>query len=95
MGALIIGFSSAVVCYIAATSLKRALGYDDSLDVFGVHGDSRAVRWPIDPPRGSRAGDRLESEVRMEIDPRAWKVLLREAHKRPGKVIRITHDKGG
>jgi Amt family ammonium transporter len=38
MGALIIGFSSAVVCYIAATSLKRALGYDDSLDVFGVHG---------------------------------------------------------
>ena len=24
-------------CYLAATSLKRALGYDDSLDVFGVH----------------------------------------------------------
>jgi Amt family ammonium transporter len=27
-----------VLCYIASTSLKRSLGYDDSLDVFGVHG---------------------------------------------------------
>jgi Amt family ammonium transporter len=26
-----------VVCFFAATSLKRALGYDDSLDAFGVH----------------------------------------------------------
>jgi ammonium transporter, Amt family len=38
MGALLIGFASGLVCYIAATSLKRAMGYDDSLDVFGVHG---------------------------------------------------------
>jgi Amt family ammonium transporter len=38
MGALIIGAVAATFCYIAATSVKRALGYDDSLDVFGVHG---------------------------------------------------------
>jgi Amt family ammonium transporter len=38
MGALLIGFASALICYISATSVKRALGYDDSLDVFGVHG---------------------------------------------------------
>lgn len=38
IGALVIGLVAGVVCYIAATSLKRALGYDDSLDVFGVHG---------------------------------------------------------
>jgi Amt family ammonium transporter len=38
LGALLIGFASAVVCYLAATSVKRAFGYDDSLDVFGVHG---------------------------------------------------------
>lgn len=38
MGALLIGASSGILCYITATSLKRALGYDDSLDVFGVHG---------------------------------------------------------
>ncbi len=36
-GALVIGFVAGVVCYFAATRLKRALGYDDSLDVFGVH----------------------------------------------------------
>lgn len=38
MGALVIGAVSSVVCYFAATKLKHALGYDDSLDVFGVHG---------------------------------------------------------
>ena len=38
MGAILIGATSAVFCYLAATKLKRALGYDDSLDVFGVHG---------------------------------------------------------
>ena len=38
IGALIIGVASGVVCYFCATSMKKALGYDDSLDVFGVHG---------------------------------------------------------
>jgi Amt family ammonium transporter len=38
IGALIIGFAAGLLCYIASTSMKRALGYDDSLDVFGVHG---------------------------------------------------------
>jgi ammonium transporter, Amt family len=36
--AVIIGVIAGVVCFIAATSLKHALGYDDSLDAFGVHG---------------------------------------------------------
>jgi Amt family ammonium transporter len=38
MGALLIGIASGVLCYFAATAMKKALGYDDSLDVFGVHG---------------------------------------------------------
>ena len=38
MGALAIGAASGVCCYIAAGRIKRAFGYDDSLDVFGVHG---------------------------------------------------------
>ena len=38
MGALIIGLAAGVICFFCATSLKRKLGYDDSLDVFGVHG---------------------------------------------------------
>jgi ammonium transporter, Amt family len=36
--AVVIGVAAGVVCYIAATSLKHALKYDDSLDAFGVHG---------------------------------------------------------
>ena len=36
--AVIIGLIAGVVCYMAATSLKKVLGYDDSLDAFGVHG---------------------------------------------------------
>jgi Amt family ammonium transporter len=37
-GAIAIGLASGVLCYWATSSVKRALGYDDSLDVFGVHG---------------------------------------------------------
>ena len=37
MGALAIGLAAGYGCYLAAVKVKRALGYDDSLDVFGVH----------------------------------------------------------
>jgi Amt family ammonium transporter len=37
-GALFIGVAAGVACYWGAVWLKNALGYDDSLDVFGVHG---------------------------------------------------------
>lgn len=37
MGALLLGLAAGVLCFFAATRLKRMLGYDDSLDVFGVH----------------------------------------------------------
>jgi Amt family ammonium transporter len=35
--AVIIGIAAGVICFFAATTLKSALGYDDSLDAFGVH----------------------------------------------------------
>ena len=35
---IVIGLVAGVVCFWAATSLKHMLGYDDSLDAFGVHG---------------------------------------------------------
>ncbi len=38
MGAILLGLVAGAVCFWAVTSLKSALGYDDSLDVFGVHG---------------------------------------------------------
>ncbi len=37
-GALVIGLLAGVLCFAAATVVKNALGYDDALDVWGVHG---------------------------------------------------------
>ena len=37
MGALVIGVTAGVGCYVASVRVKKALGYDDALDVFGVH----------------------------------------------------------
>ncbi|MHA6204315.1 ammonium transporter [Dyella soli] len=36
-GALVLGLVAGIVCFFSATRLKHRLGYDDSLDVFGVH----------------------------------------------------------
>ena len=38
MGAIVIGLVSGLVCFWGVTGLKKMLGADDSLDVFGVHG---------------------------------------------------------
>ena len=35
---IVIGIAAGAICYWACTKLKTKLGYDDSLDVFGVHG---------------------------------------------------------
>ncbi|TDQ83947.1 ammonium transporter [Dongia mobilis] len=41
--ALIIGLAAGVVCFFASTTIKKALGYDDALDVFGIHGVGGAL----------------------------------------------------
>jgi Amt family ammonium transporter len=38
MPALLIGFAAGLVCYFMVTVVKHKLGYDDTLDAFGVHG---------------------------------------------------------
>jgi len=38
MGSIVLGAIGGIVCFFAVTSLKKALGYDESLDVFGIHG---------------------------------------------------------
>lgn len=38
MAALMIGAVAGVVCYFMTTAIKKRFGYDDSLDVFGIHG---------------------------------------------------------
>jgi Amt family ammonium transporter len=37
-GAVVLGAVASVICYFAVSKLKPALGYDDSLDAFGIHG---------------------------------------------------------
>lgn len=37
MGAIVLGIIAGIVCFFFCTTVKNALGYDDSLDVFGVH----------------------------------------------------------
>ncbi len=38
VGAIVLGFVASIVCFFFVTTVKNAFGYDDSLDVFGVHG---------------------------------------------------------
>ena len=38
ISSIIIGFGAGVLCYLAVVLIKPSLGYDDSLDVFGIHG---------------------------------------------------------
>jgi Amt family ammonium transporter len=37
MGALVLGLIAGVICFFFVTTVKNALGYDDALDVFGIH----------------------------------------------------------
>jgi Amt family ammonium transporter len=37
MGSIVLGLVAGVVCFVFCSSVKNALGYDDSLDVFGIH----------------------------------------------------------
>ncbi len=43
IGSIVIGVACGVGCYLGATSLKHAFGYDDALDCFGVHGVGGAI----------------------------------------------------
>jgi len=43
MSALIIGFVAGLACFFMVTEVKKRLGYDDSLDAFGVHGAGGTV----------------------------------------------------
>ena len=43
MGSLLIGIAAGTGCFWASVYLKKSIGYDDSLDVFGVHGIGGAI----------------------------------------------------
>lgn len=62
MPALLMGAAAGVICFLACTTLKTKLGYDDSLDAFGVHGVGGtvgAILTGIFATRAVTGGERL------------------------------------
>jgi Amt family ammonium transporter len=81
MGAILIGASAATICYWAATSIKAKFGYDDSLDVFGVHGVGGIVGalltgcLVVDATHGGESfviGDQLWIQAKSVLFTIAW-----------------------
>jgi Amt family ammonium transporter len=54
-GALVLGLLAGAVCFFTATKLKHKLGYDDSLDVFGVHAVAGIIGALLTGPLASAA----------------------------------------
>ena len=71
-GALVIGAVAGVACYWGATSLKTMLGYDDSLDVFGVH----AVGGIVGALLTGVFGDKNISGVESSFSNQAFGVIV-------------------
>ena len=65
VGSVIIGLASGALCYWGANGLKRRFGYDDSLDVFGVHGIGGAVGTLLTAIFASNAWGGFEDNLRI------------------------------
>src|ERR1700677_2755622 len=73
-GALIIGLAAGAVCYISAVWLKKAIGYDDSLDAWGVHGVGGALGAIL---TGAFASNAINSSAKgWLIDGNAHQMLI-------------------
>lgn len=66
-GALSIGFAAGFFCYWGATSLKRMLGADDSLDVFGIHGVGGIVGAILTGVFADKAIGGVDANMMMQI----------------------------
>jgi Amt family ammonium transporter len=74
MGALVLGLIVSPVCFLFVSAIKGALGYDDSLDVFGVHcvgGIIGALATGICRPRASFGGVKGYSDY-VACRPDSW-----------------------
>jgi Amt family ammonium transporter len=74
-GALIIGIAAGVICFFASTTVKNIFGYDDALDVFGVHcvgGIAGAILTGVFATKAVKGGD---AAVGL-IDGNAGQVLI-------------------
>ncbi len=78
LGALAIGAVSAVACFVCATSLKKKFGYDDSLDVFGVHGVGGIVGTLMVGvfAASSFGGVKINLDIGHQLTVQLWAVLI-------------------
>jgi len=85
-GALLIGLLAGGACFLAATRLKRVFGYDDSLDVFGVHavggivgavltGVTAGTLGGIGLPEGVTIGAQVWIQAKSVLFTAAWSGL--------------------
>jgi Amt family ammonium transporter len=73
--AVLIGLVAGIVCFIAATSLKHVLGYDDSLDAFGVHGVGGIVGALLTGVFASKEISGLDGSVLIQLEGVAVTVI--------------------
>ncbi len=81
LGAIALGGITGLVCLFACTTLKNALGYDDSLDVFGIHGMGGMVgalgtAIVAMPGLGGTMGDDYDVAVQLLIQAESIVVTL-------------------
>jgi Amt family ammonium transporter len=81
IGAVCIGAASAFLCWLACAKLKRRFNYDDSLDVFGVHGVGGCVGTLLVAVFGSRhfAGGLGDFEILPQLGTQALAMLYSAA----------------
>ena len=81
MPALLIGFLAGVVCFLAVAVLKSRLGYDDSLDAFGVHGVGGTLGALL---TGVFATNAINNALK---DPSGHAIALGLADGNPGQIL--------
>ena len=89
IGALIIGFAAGLICFWGATTLKNKLGYDDSLDVFGVHGIGGMVGAFLTGifADASWGGSGLERSIGSQLGIQAIGIVATAAYSAIGSLI--------
>ncbi len=76
MGALAIGAASGLGCYIVAVHIKRALGFDDSLDAFSVHGVGGIIGAILTGVFADAALGGVGLEEGVTIGGQVWKQMI-------------------
>jgi Amt family ammonium transporter len=76
MSAFVFGVVAAVVCYLACYRLKARLGYDDTLDTFGVHGVGGTVGLLLTGVFATRAAWNLAQGQPLGVIDGNWELLL-------------------